>query len=89
MIGKQLRKRPWHRLVSLCQKSAPNGFVISSSADLAPLAVTPEPAPDKYKTWPGAQVFRVNAIPRQASKSGQPVAEPKLEPMPKPTAGQR
>jgi hypothetical protein len=40
-------------------------------ADLAALAVTPEPAPDKFKTWPGARVFRVNAIPRQASKSGQ------------------
>jgi len=42
------------------------------SADLAALAVTPEPAPDNYKTWPCAQVFRVNAVPRQASKSGQP-----------------
>jgi len=45
--------------------------VAFATADLAALAVTPEPAPDKFKTWPGAQVFRVNAIPRQASKSAQ------------------
>jgi hypothetical protein len=44
--------------------------VAFSNADLAALAITPEPAPDRYKTWPGARVFRVNAIPRQ---SGQPV----------------
>jgi DUF1680 family protein len=42
------------------------------SAELAALAVTPEPAPDGFRTWPGAQVFRVNAIVRQTSKSGQP-----------------
>ena len=42
------------------------------SADLAALAITPEPAPDKVRTWPGAQVFRANAVPRQAAKSGQP-----------------
>jgi DUF1680 family protein len=43
------------------------------SANLAALAVTPEPAPDKFRTWAGAQVFRVNAIPRRASKSGNAV----------------
>jgi len=43
------------------------------SADLAALALTPEPAPEPYKSWPGAQVFRINAIPRQASKSALPV----------------
>jgi DUF1680 family protein len=43
------------------------------SANLAALSVTPEPAPDRFKTWPGAQVFRVNAIPRQFSKSGNAV----------------
>ena len=47
--------------------------VAFATADLAALAVTPEPAPDKFRTWAGAQVFRVNAIPRQASKSGQAV----------------
>ena len=43
--------------------------VAFATADLAVLAVTPEPAPDQFKTWPGAQVYRVNAIPRRASKS--------------------
>jgi len=47
--------------------------VAFASADLAALGVTPEPAPDKFKTWPGAQVYRVNAIPRQAPKSGNAV----------------
>jgi hypothetical protein len=41
------------------------------SADLTALAVTPEPAPENIRTWPGARVFRVNAIPRRASKTGQ------------------
>jgi DUF1680 family protein len=43
------------------------------SVDLAALSISPEPAPEKYRTWPSAQVFRVNAISRQASMSGQPV----------------
>ncbi len=37
------------------------------SADLAALAVTPEPAPDRLKTWPGAQVFRINGSAGQPS----------------------
>ncbi|MGO8697911.1 MAG: glycoside hydrolase family 127 protein [Limisphaerales bacterium] len=41
------------------------------SADLAKLDVTPEPAPDNIRTWPGAEVFRVNAIPRHSSKPAQ------------------
>jgi len=45
--------------------------VALASADLAALDVTPEPAPAKIKSWPGAQVFRVNAIPRQVSKSAE------------------
>jgi uncharacterized protein len=48
--------------------------VAFASAELAALGVTPEPAQDNYKTWPGAQVFRVNAIPRQISKSAAPVS---------------
>jgi len=47
--------------------------VAFASADVAALAVTPEPAPDQFKTWPGAQVFRVNAIARQPARSGQTV----------------
>jgi len=45
------------------------GAVALPSADLAVLAVTPEPAPDNIRTWPGARVFRINAIPLRASNS--------------------
>jgi hypothetical protein len=43
---------------------------------LAALDVTPEPAPDALKTWPGAQVFRINAIARKgvgSLKAGTPL----------------
>jgi hypothetical protein len=43
--------------------------VALAGANLAALAITPEPAPDDFRTWPGAQVFRINAIRRQPSKS--------------------
>jgi hypothetical protein len=39
--------------------------------DLAALAVTPEPAPADFKTWPGAQVYRINAVTR---RGGQPIS---------------
>lgn len=38
--------------------------------DVAALALTPEPAPEGVKTWPGAQVFRINAVSRN---DGSPV----------------
>ncbi|NOS70252.1 MAG: hypothetical protein HOP33_10010, partial [Verrucomicrobia bacterium] len=38
--------------------------------DVAALALTPEPAPGGVKTWPGAQVFRINAVSRN---DGSPV----------------
>ena len=41
-----------------------------ANPDLAALAVTPEPAPDRLKTWPGAQVFRIKT---RAQKTGAPV----------------
>jgi len=41
-----------------------------ANPDLAMLSVTPEPALDRLKTWPGAEVFKVNA---QARPSGTPV----------------
>jgi len=44
------------------------------SADLSALAIAAEPAPDRIKTWAGAEVFHVNAISRRASKSGEPGA---------------
>ena len=42
--------------------------VAIAKPDLAALAVTPEPAPAEFKTWPGAQVFRVNAVTRRGGK---------------------
>jgi hypothetical protein len=42
-----------------------------ASAGLAKLEVTPEPAPDALRTWPGEQVFRVNALLRRAAKPVQ------------------
>ena len=38
-----------------------------NNPELAALAITPEPAPDSLKTWPGAQVFRIDAGPRPAA----------------------
>jgi DUF1680 family protein len=45
--------------------------------ELAALAITPEPAPDVLKTWPHAQVFRINAGPPRAAS---PPAEIRLIP---------
>lgn len=41
-----------------------------ANPDLTALAVTAEPAPDRLKTWPGAQVFRVKT---QDRKTGAPM----------------
>lgn len=38
--------------------------------DVASLALTPEPAPEGVKNWPGMQVFRIQAVSR---KNGSPV----------------
>jgi DUF1680 family protein len=37
-----------------------------AAGDAAALQVTPESAPGAFKTWPGARVFRVNAITQKA-----------------------
>jgi uncharacterized protein len=45
------------------------------NAELVSLAVKPEPAPAKLKTWPGAEVFKINAVNRSAmngAKSAKP-----------------
>jgi hypothetical protein len=47
-----------------------------AGADLPALGVTPEPAPGATKSWPGAQVFKVNAIARKGVgdlKAGSPL----------------
>jgi DUF1680 family protein len=40
-----------------------------AAADAGALQITPEPAPAAFKTWPGARVFRVNAITRKATST--------------------
>ena len=50
--------------------------VSMAGADLPALAVTPESAPDAVKSWPAAQVFKVNAIARRGTggiKAGTPL----------------
>jgi hypothetical protein len=42
--------------------------------NLTTLGVTPEPAPAAFKSWPGAQVFRVNAIARKRTGNLKPGA---------------
>ncbi len=43
----------------------PLSAVAAAGPDLATLKVTPEAAPAEVKSWPGAQVFRVNALSRK------------------------
>ncbi len=53
--------------------------ISAAGTNLAALDVTPEPAPDAVKSWPGAQVFRVNALARKSTgslKAGRPAANP-------------
>lgn len=50
--------------------------VSAAGAKLGALDVTPEPAPASVKSWPGAQVFRINAIARRpvgGLKAGAPL----------------
>ncbi|HYN01433.1 MAG TPA: beta-L-arabinofuranosidase domain-containing protein [Vicinamibacteria bacterium] len=49
--------------------------VALDASDLKVLNVTPEAAPDGHRSWPGARVFRVNAITRKAS-GGAPAGSP-------------
>jgi DUF1680 family protein len=47
-----------------------------AGSTLRALALAPEPAPEALKSWPNAEVFRINAIVRKASgslKSGTPI----------------
>jgi len=49
-----------------------NGLQLSAvsigSSELAALAISPEPAPDKVKHWPNAQVFHLHAVARGVPK---------------------
>jgi len=53
------------------------GAVSAAGASVGMLGVKPEPAPAAFKTWPGARVFRVNAIAR--TRAGDPKPGAPLE----------
>ena len=55
--------------------------------DLAYLNLTPAPAPDKVKSWPGAQVFRANGITRNTTESARAGTEVALRLLPFADAG--
>jgi DUF1680 family protein len=57
--------------------AVPLNAVAAAGATLAALEVTPEPAPPSIKSWPGARVFRINAVTRKPVDSlsaGAPVS---------------
>ena len=47
-----------------------NSLALASSEGFA-LAVTPEPAPERLRTWPGAQTFVIAGVDRQTSAATQ------------------
>lgn len=47
------------------QQTIPLNGIAVASPQLAKLKVTPEPAPEGFRTWPGAQVFRIRAVTRK------------------------
>ncbi len=52
------------------------GDIAAVGADLGALNVTPEAAPEAVRSWPGAQVFRINAVARRkvgSLKRGAPL----------------
>jgi DUF1680 family protein len=48
--------------------------ISAAEMNLAALGIAPEPAPAAFKSWPGAQVFRVNVIARKRTGSLKPGA---------------
>jgi uncharacterized protein len=59
------------------QQTIPLNAIAVASPTLAKLKMTPEPAPDEFRTWPGAQVFRIRAVTRKpmpALKIGTPLS---------------
>ena len=58
------------------QPDLPLEAVAVPSKDLSALHIIPEAAPEKFKTWPGAEIFRLNAVARTntgALKAGEAV----------------
>ncbi|HVV72851.1 MAG TPA: beta-L-arabinofuranosidase domain-containing protein, partial [Verrucomicrobiae bacterium] len=50
-------------------RAIPLSAVAAAGTDLGSLKLRPEPAPHSVSTWPGAQVFRINAIARKTTRS--------------------
>lgn len=62
---------------ALLGKLSPLNGIAVASPELAKLKVTPAPAPEEFKTWPGAQVFRIRAVTRKPMpglKVGMPLS---------------
>jgi DUF1680 family protein len=60
----------------LGDKECPLSAVGVPSAKLAALHVAAKPAPEKLKTWPGAEIFRINGVvckPAASLKTGTPL----------------
>ena len=49
----------------LADAKQPLGALALPKPDAAALAVTPEPAQDDWRTWPGAQLYRIRAVTRR------------------------
>jgi len=54
-----------NRGASSAPEAIPLNGIAVASPELAKLKVTPEPAPEEFRTWPGAQVFRIRAVTRK------------------------
>jgi uncharacterized protein len=66
----------WKGASAPAQRIIPLNAIAVASAKLAHLKLTPEPAPDEFRTWSGAQVFRIRAVTRKPLtdlKTGTPL----------------
>ena len=61
--------------------------IAAAGTNLAALKVTPEPAPEPLRSWPDAEVFRVQAIARRATGSLKPGAPLNVQLVPFADAG--
>ena len=48
--------------------------IAAAGTNLAAMKVTPEPAPEQLRSWPDAEVFRIQAVSRRATGSLKPGA---------------
>lgn len=72
---------------SLGDKAPALDIIWAAGLDLAALKVVPEPAPAKLRSWPGAQVFCINALARSSSNAAQQGAPLQIRLLPFADAG--